>query len=335
GFYLQDPNGDGDTATSDAIFVYTGSTPSVVAGDEVNVTATVAEYFPGSSDDRNLPLTELTSPTVEIVSSGNALPSATILGTSGRVLPNTTIAEDDFGTYDSDLNGIDFWESLEGMRVTVQDAIATSATNQYGEIFTVSNRGDESNSVTGDDVLLLTEEDFNPEKIQIDEDEGILDFDLPEVNAGALLGDVTGVVGYSYGNFEVYPTEDFSGQVIDSSLVEDTTSLGNAPDRLTVASYNVLNLDPNDDDSGDGIVGSGDDDADVADGRFALIASQIVNNLNTPDIIGLQEIQDNNGASNDVGTGSGVVSASETLQLLIDEIIAAGGPTYEFIDNTY
>jgi Ca2+-binding RTX toxin-like protein len=87
-----------------------------------------------------------------------------------------------------------------------------------------------------------------------------------------------------------------------------------------VASYNVLNLDPNE----------ADGDTDIANGRFAAIAQQIVTNLNTPDIIGLQEIQDNSGSAND-----GVTSASATLQTLVDAIAAAGGPTYAFVDNTF
>jgi predicted extracellular nuclease len=38
GFYLQDPTGDGDPATSDGIFVYTGSGNVVTAGQRVRVT---------------------------------------------------------------------------------------------------------------------------------------------------------------------------------------------------------------------------------------------------------------------------------------------------------
>jgi 2',3'-cyclic-nucleotide 2'-phosphodiesterase (5'-nucleotidase family) len=55
-----------------------------------------------------------------------------------------------------------------------------------------------------------------------------------------------------------------------------------------------------------------------------------VTNLNTPDIIGLQEVQDNSGSTND-----GVISADVTLQTLVDAIATAGGPTYEFIDNPF
>ena len=101
----------------------------------------------------------------------------------------------------------------------------------------------------------------------------------------------------------------------ESELQREETNLGGAKDQLTVASYNVLNLDPNDEDG----------DMDVANGKFEQIANQVVNNLETPDVIGLQEIQDNDGS-----VDSEVVDASETYQTLIDEIVEAGGPRYDF-----
>ena len=45
GFYLQDPAGDGDAATSDGIFVYTGSADLVSAGQVVRVTGYARERF--------------------------------------------------------------------------------------------------------------------------------------------------------------------------------------------------------------------------------------------------------------------------------------------------
>lgn len=44
GFYLQDPAGDGDAATSDGIFVFNGNNNSVALGDVVRVTGTAAEF---------------------------------------------------------------------------------------------------------------------------------------------------------------------------------------------------------------------------------------------------------------------------------------------------
>ena len=45
GFFIQDPVGDGDVATSDGIFVFTGSSNTVDAGDYVRVTGFARERF--------------------------------------------------------------------------------------------------------------------------------------------------------------------------------------------------------------------------------------------------------------------------------------------------
>lgn len=335
GFYLQDATGDDKDATSDAIFVFTNSTPTVVVGDDVEVSGTVSEFTPGGTSTGNLSTTQISgSPTVTVKSSGNALPAATVIGTGGRVPPTENIDDDAFGTiagkgnFEPETDGIDFFESLEGMLVTAKDVIAVAPTNRFGEIFAVVDNGDNATGISDRGTLNISPDDFNPEKVQIDADSDILPgFEFPEVKTGAKLGDVTGVVSYGFGNFEINPTEAFN--VITSEIQPETTNLQGDVDKLTVASYNVLNLDPND----------GDGDTDVADGRFdairrkasaSPIANQIVNNLKTPDIIGLQEVQDNNGSED-----GGVIAANETLQQLVDAIAAAGGPEYKFIDNTF
>ena len=208
------------------------------------------------------------------------------------------------------------------MRVTAQGAQVVGPTNRFGEIFTVL----EASGATGlseRGTINISPDDFNPERIQIDEDEDIFDVDLPQVDVGALLTDVTGVVGYGFGNFEVYPTETFGVFEVEgtSGLEPEVSTLEG--EGLSVASYNVLNLDPND----------GDGDADVSEGQFADIATDIVTNLNAPDIVALQEIQDNDGSV--PPEDSDIVAADVTLQTLIDAIVDAGGPEYAFIDNPF
>ncbi|MEH2284302.1 MAG: endonuclease [Nostoc sp.] len=88
----------------------------------------------------------------------------------------------------------------------------------------------------------------------------------------------------------------------------ETTSLQNSQDVLTVATFNVENLDPKDQ-------------------RFDNIAKIIGNNLNAPDVISLIEIQDNNGPTND-----NVVNANQTYQKLIAALKSIGSPAYEFVD---
>lgn len=336
GFYLQDATGDGNDRTSDGIFVFTGSAPTVSIGDELELTGQVSEFIPGGASTNNLSITQLSVDAVEVLSSDNALPTATVLGENGRLPSNDTVIsadelpvnlQTDPGEYDPENDAIDFFESLEGMRVTVEDAVAISPTRVFNtfsaEAFTLPNQGA---NVSPDDALTdrgtlnlvsgpNNTGDQNPERIQIQFDPDLLPdgFDTPGLNVGDQLGDVTGVVGYSFGNFEVNVTEAFTPT--PSGLEQETTTLVGTDTQLTVASYNVLNLDPND----------ADGSADVANGQFDRLAAQIVNNLQAPDIIALQEIQDNSGSVDD-----GTTAADQTLQLLVDAIAAAGGPTYEF-----
>jgi predicted extracellular nuclease len=125
---------------------------------------------------------------------------------------------------------------------------------------------------------------------------------------------------YDFGNFEVIPTEPFSVATA-SSLVATTTTLSGDANSLLIGTYNVMNLDPNDNDG----------DTDVADGRFQANARIIAVNMNGPDVVALQEIQDNSGSTDD-----GIVSASDTLSALVAAITSIDSTLkYEFIDNTF
>ncbi|MCK0069127.1 hypothetical protein [Kordiimonas laminariae] len=316
GFYLQDPDGDGNANTSDGIFVATDGNPTVAVGDAVQVIGEVEEAgFSG-----RLTVTRIDASDVTVESSGNELPDAVVIGINGLRPPTETIiSEDEIGSgidlsdptdvaannFDPENDGIDFFEALEGMRVTIEDAVAVSNGANFGEIYTLANRGGGSTGITNRHTISTTEGDLNPERIQIDFDNSIgVDFDTTSVNAGDLLGDVTGVVTYNFGNYEVIPLE-FEG-VTDGNLEPEVTRLVGDSNSVSVASYNVLNLDP--------------DDVD----QIAAQAQQIVTNLRSPDVIALQEVQDNNGSA------SGTVASDQTLQALIDAIEAAGGPTYSF-----
>ena len=328
GFFLQDPTGDGNIATSEGIFVFTGSAPTVSVGQAINVTGTVSEFFPGGAATGNLSTTQLGSITnVTVLSSGNALPTAVLLGAGGRPLPTANIDDDGLTSFDPVTDGIDFFESLEGMLVTVPSPRAVSSTNQFGEIYTVADNGASATNLTARGSIIVSGtvgdglnvtntgpgSDFNPERIQIDPDSTITPGGLPLVDVGAVLNDVTGVIGYNFGNFEVIPTAEITVKT-PSLLAAETTLLAGGDDVLTIATYNVLNLDP----------------TDAPTGRFTAIALQLINNLGSPDIVALQEVQDNSGPTN-----NGTVSASMTLQMLVDAISANGGPTYTFVDNPF
>ena len=347
-FYFQDPAGDGDDATSDAVLVFTGGTPTrfdgmpVAVGDVVEVAGTVTEFYPGG-DETNLPTTEIVTgsdgSTRLIADPGAVFDNTDItpvtIGQAGRQAPNAIIDNDTNGnvtvstgtTFDPAEDGLDFYESLEAMRVRVAQGMAVSPTSRFGEIFLVPGAGANATGINTRGGITLVERgdavDYNPERIQIDDT--LLEDAMPAVNTGALFGEVVGVLGYGFGNFEILP--DTLADPQPSALSRSDIGVLARGDTLTVAGYNVENLDPNDEDG----------DTDVADGKFEAIAAQIVDRLGAPDIVALQEVQDNDGsAGSSVPEGGSaddlVVDGDETLARLADAIVEAGGPRYAYAE---
>lgn len=310
GFYLQDPLPDADPATSEAIFVFTGSAPGVAVGDALVVSGRVAEFRSGGSGGtNNLTLTQLTSPTFTIQSNGNPLPAPVVIGAGGRV-PPTMVIEDDTtgsvetgGTFDPQQDGIDFYESLESMRVQVNNAVAVGPTNDFGEIPVLGDNGANASVRTNRGGVVIRPDDFNPERIILDD---AIVQPAPRVNVGDRFpGAIVGVIDYGFGNFKLQVTAPLSP--VSGGLTREVTAAA-GPNQLSVATFNVENLDP-----GDGAA------------KFGALATLIVNNLQSPDLIAVEEIQDNNGPTNDA-----VVDATTTYNTLIAAITAAGGPTYQF-----
>ena len=339
GYYVQDPVGDGDPNTSDGIFVFMfGSKPSI--GDFVELTDTVTEFVPGGCSTGNLSTTQMSFPAL-INHGPTALPAPVIIGSSGRIPPNVVTHDElpanlqpsfcpgggALTTFDPANDGIDFYESLEGMLVTIEDPVAVSATRTFSpfasEMFTLPNNGahvapaDVRTARGGINLAAGADGygDTNPERVQIQFDPTLSGgASVPAITVGDRLNDVTGVVGYSFGNFEVNATHQVTftagGLGLESTSLVTPDTVTN--DHLvTVASYNVLNLTA----------------APQDNSQRATLASHIVNNLGTPDVIALQEIQDNNGTADD-----GTVDATQTLQNLVDAISLAGGPSYAFFD---
>src|SRR5437588_10931152 len=95
GFYMQDPTPDTDQATSEGIFVFTSSAPTVSVGDALLVSGRVQEFRPAST---SLTTTEISSPHITTVSTGNTLPPPTIIGVGGRIPPQLVIEDDATGS---------------------------------------------------------------------------------------------------------------------------------------------------------------------------------------------------------------------------------------------
>ncbi|GAA2277853.1 endonuclease/exonuclease/phosphatase family protein [Streptomyces atrovirens] len=304
GFWIQDPAPDADPATSEGVFVFTGSTPKGVAvGDAVTVSGTVSEYVPGGTSSGNQSLTEITRPTFTVVSSGNPLPAATTL--DARSVPAAYTPEPNGSVNALPLRpaeyALDLYESLEGMNVQVSDARVVGATDPYTELWVTVKPYEHRNRRGG--TVYGSYDAQNTGRLQIQSLGKASDF--PDANVGdTLAGTTAGPLDYNqYGGYTLVANE--LGALESAGLERETTRAQRTAE-LAVATYNVENLDPSDD-------------------TFAAHAAAIVNNLKSPDIVSLEEIQDNNGAVDD-----GTVAADLTMAKLIDAIEAAGGPRYDW-----
>ncbi|UYZ21811.1 chitobiase/beta-hexosaminidase C-terminal domain-containing protein [Mesobacillus jeotgali] len=301
--YIQDLEGDGNDATSDGILVYK-SGHGLVPGDVVKVSGQIKEHFIEGYDDRyqvDLPSTEIAASTVEKVRSGETLPAPVVIGVD-RTAPTEVIDNDGLAIFDPAEDAIDFYESLEGMLVRVDDAKVV-APQKYGEVVVIPGTMDAN---IPDGGLRISEGDFNPERITVDmNDESFIAKMGDQFN-----GSITGVMSYGYSNYKLLTNKANLPELVAGSNEREITSIVPAADKLTVASYNVENFSPK---------------VDAA--KVTKLAEAIVKNMKTPDIVGLTEVQDNDGP-----TDSGTTDASASAALLIQTIKDLGGPTYTYTD---
>lgn len=228
--WLQDPVGDGDATTSDGIFVsgcaFADEGPVPEVGDDIRIIASVQEQQFGNA----LPLTRLRNVAlIEILSTGNSLPAPVPLVD----LPNEVITD-----------GIEFWEPLEGMRVSVENAPVSSATSGFGEfgILTKDDAKPGSGFFADTQQILVRnlggdQVDYNPERIMVD------DSSLAEaihVQPGDRVRSLVGVVDYTFSMYKLQP-DTFDIETHDlPNLPASTRSggFGNA----TITTFNVENL---------------------------------------------------------------------------------------------
>ncbi|KAF9483503.1 DNase I-like protein [Pholiota conissans] len=336
GFYLAGDKSE-DIRASNGILVFSSLSTvlkSVTVGDFVSLNGKVVEYRPAASPDY-LYVTEITSPTNITVLSSNNTVNPVILG-KDRSPPTQYFSQLDVGpdgflsvpnnssqisvvnaTLQPEKYGMDFWESLESQLVTIPRPIATNFQNTYGEFWvygdwkTTGKNGRGGLSITfGPDGI----PDGNPETIIIGSPlDGTKN---PKTAVGTTLSDITGVVCYQFGFFYVLPLT--APTVVSSPdtivLPSSIKSKPFAICSLTFGDYNVENLAP-------------------TSSHLPTIANHIANYLNTPDIMFIQEIQDNSGPTDD-----GVIDANVTLSTLVNSIAQISNVTYQYtsinpIDN--
>jgi uncharacterized protein len=313
GFYMQDPHPVGGPFKQ-AIEVFTGSKPTVVAGDDVTVTGEVTEFFPDQSDTPSaLPVAELEHPTVTVASTGNALPAPVMIGHDGVLPP----AQNIFGggpksvdvttvsSFSPFTRALDFYQGLDSALVQVEDPVAVEPTNDFAFAVAPDNGAGALRTPAGGLA------DFGPNVVNSRRISVFAPGTInpPTVNTGDhFSGPIEGIMEEFEGNPEIDLIAS-SATGVSHGLTPQVAPAARSG-QLTVATYNLDNLSPK-----------------TAASKFTSLGSQIVKNLGAPDILAVQEIQDNDGSTDD-----GVVDATTTMTDLVNAIKAAGGPTYAWTE---
>ncbi|KAJ3027797.1 hypothetical protein HK097_006088 [Rhizophlyctis rosea] len=217
---------------------------------------------------------------------------------------------DDWKTY-SDFNrnqkAIDFWESLEGMYVRIDQpiSIGRNYSSSGSPVFwVVSGTTTPPPPLTPYGTLPLEGDgeiydDFGAEKIFI---KGTTANNL-KVKPGDVLEPVEGIVTYWRSYYVIEPITKLAIKEASNNVVNPAKKQGK--DDLAVGSYNVENLDFLD-----------------AQERFDELAAHVVNYMRSPDIVSLTEFQDDNGPA------TGTTDSTQTINRFIAAIQSAGGPLY-------
>lgn len=289
GFFLQAANDDGDPATSDAVFVFTSSAPPAAAavGNRVRVTGTVEEYTP-SSNPHQLAITEIVTPTVEVLETGLALPAAielTAAELSPDALPGTL-------------------ERLEGMRVSVAQSVVIApsggsidendALSFSDGVFHVALPGvarpfREAGIGVMDAITLPAGKnpprfDTNQERLMV-RSRGQVGAQPLSVDTGTEVAGLLGVLDYFAGTWALLPDVATPPTVSGGRLPEAV----NDPryDEVTVGSFNLLRLFDEVNDSNGAVTLT----PEALDKRLAKAALAICDYLKAPDILGAVEVE--------------------------------------------
>lgn len=310
GFYVQDKVSDNNPRTSDAVYV--ASKDKVESGDLLKVQGTVKEGYmeeysvkPGQTFKKpagSLTVTQIINATITKLGKAD-LPKA--LNISEKMPKD--IVDNTPTKYNPETEALDYWESLEGMRVEVTKPKVTGP--QYkGDIYVLPGdyKGQKLNNIGG---VNLRPGVQNTEVLPITVGNKFVAKAKDYFNEN-----ITGVVTYKNKTYKIDPSS--VPAIQDGGLKREVSKIYPAEDKLTIASYNIENFSANN---------NGHDE--TPEEKVDKIANSFIKEVHSPDIITLIEVQDNNGGIND-GTVDGVKSGEKLAQ----RIKSLGGPDYKYTE---
>lgn len=308
GFFVQSVKPGPDPLASDGVYVFSPKWPAP-EGALLQVSGRVVDYI---KDEDGKPTTQIKQENVRL------------LKEHGPAIEPFELTADNVPADSAELAA--FLNRLEGMLVSIeagQTFIAPS--NPYADYVVIL---DADKPVPG---VVRTEQGG----VLVDHQNALRWYpgfrltsytDAPRVNVGSkLLSRVTGPLNYRVESFQIQVSHPIEVENLD--IQPGTSHLESEVGFLTIMTMNGFNLDMHVE-SASLVKNPGMDvDDDWGDGRFHNLATAVVQQANLPDIVALQEIQDNDGAEMSL-----VVDASATYEGLIKTIEALGGVKYHWVD---
>ena len=321
GFYLQeeDADADGNAATSEGIFVFTGGAPTVELLEVAEVTGTVSEFFGFTQVSGDL--ITVTGTDIMPTAAALTLPFATDVDLESVEGMRVSLSSVDGG---DPLTVIENYQLGQFGQFVVSEGIQYNPTqlydaqNERAEIDALMAENAQNRIIIDDGSSAQYPDEFTfiPNDTAGDNGNGYLD--SGDTDGTLRLGTeftapIEGVMTFSFGEYRIVPTEQLA--------IDESTNIGarqETPDdvggTLKVASFNTLNY----------FTTLGERGAETAE-QFERQEAKIVNAILTldADVIGLQEIENN---------GFGEESAIATLVAALND--AVGAEIYAFVDPT-
>lgn len=264
GFYLQDPVGDNNAATSDGVYVFRSSksfgfTPSI--GDEVIATGEVTEYFD---------LTELdvskTGSQLQYYKRQAPLPAPTVLTPTGVL---------------TDL------EKYEGMLVQFgaganHCATVVAPTNNFYEYYVVLSETNISKVFHGDPASILNQ------VLMINDADSATVGRRESVKTGDTVCGIVGPLTYNFDNYKIEVQKDTTPAITPGPALDTPVGGGLTGNQFSLSNFNVENFfdtvnDPN----------TSDDVVTAAEfvTKTTKLALAIHDKLSMPVLLGMEEVE--------------------------------------------
>lgn len=314
GFFLQTPDKAWDQKGSDAIFVYSPDWAAEL-GSELEVTGECVDFI---KHETAKPVTQIHFESVRVKSTRVAEVEPIVFSREFLPEANSELAK--------------LLNSLEGMLVAIeagQTFIAPS--NRYGDyVVTLDANISSESSLKQGDLLRAADggvvvDPANPQRWF--PGFRVTNYNHAQrLNVGAkLLSRIQGPLNYRVDAYQIAMNQPFKSEPNFISLTK--SSLKPSTGSVTIMTLNCFNLDPHVESEHKVINPRQDIDDDWGEGRFHTLAQAVALQANQPDIVALQEIQDNDGAE-----VTEVTDASKTYGLLVETIEQLCGLRYDYVD---